>query len=238
MKIKLSPQRRDDVLVISKTGDALRVNGLLFDFSQMAAGDTLPRAAIKSEWFAGNVDRLADELVVTLLLPNPWNYSPEQAFPADLVRVPDGDVLLPRALPNPDGAQTPAVSPDFTEDVGIIDWSQLITAEMKAASAQAERLAESKSQLAARNTTAAVQIDRITDRIETLGYGIEAGEATPEDEAERAALMISLKAWKAYKFALGKVTAQATWPTAPVWPAEPAIPEIEAAPMLVADEEI
>ncbi|WP_241190691.1 phage tail protein [Pseudomonas chlororaphis] len=109
---------------------------------------------------------------------------------------------------------------------------------MKAAAAQADRLAESKAQLAARNTTAAVQIDRITDRIETLGYGIEAGEATPEDEAEQATLMISLKAWKAYKFALGKVTAQTTWPTAPVWPAEPAIPEIEAAPMLVADEEI
>ncbi|UQS92793.1 phage tail protein [Pseudomonas chlororaphis subsp. piscium] len=109
---------------------------------------------------------------------------------------------------------------------------------MKAAAAQAERLAESKAQLAARNATAAAQIDRITDRIETLGYGIEAGEATSEDEAEQAALMLSLKTWKAYKFALGKVTAQVTWPTTPVWPAEPAIPEIEAAPMLVADEEI
>ncbi|WP_051423554.1 hypothetical protein [Pseudomonas chlororaphis] len=108
---------------------------------------------------------------------------------------------------------------------------------MKAAEALAERLAESKAQLAARNATAAAQIDRITDRIETLGYGIEAGEATPEDEAEQAALIVNLKTWKAYKFALGKVIAQATWPTAPAWPAEPPIPEIAAAPMLAAEAE-
>ncbi|AIS15874.1 tail fiber assembly protein [Pseudomonas chlororaphis subsp. aurantiaca] len=121
--------------------------------------------------------------------------------------------------------------------VGVIDWSQLITAEMKAAEALAERLAESKAQLATRNAMAAAQIDRITDRIETLGYGIEAGEATPEDEAEHASLLPSLKAWKTYKFALGKVTAQATWPTAPAWPIEPAIPEIAAAPMLAEESE-
>ncbi|WP_050999748.1 phage tail protein [Pseudomonas chlororaphis] len=108
---------------------------------------------------------------------------------------------------------------------------------MKAAEALAERLAESKAQLAARNATAAAQIDRITDRIETLGYGIEAGEATPEDAAEQAALAVNLKTWKAYKFALGKVTAQTTWPAAPVWPVEPPIPEIIAAPMF-ADEEM
>ena len=75
------------------------------------------------------------------------------------------------------------------------------------------------------------QIARIQDRIDTIGYGIEAGEATPEDEAEQAALMLSLKSWKAYKFALGKVTAQPTWHASPVWPVEPAIPEIEASPM-------
>ncbi|WP_277594217.1 phage tail protein [Pseudomonas chlororaphis] len=108
---------------------------------------------------------------------------------------------------------------------------------MKAAEVLAERLAESKAQLTARNATAAAQIDRITDRIETLGYGIEAGEATPDDEAEQAALAVNLKTWKAYKFALGKVTAQTTWPTAPAWPVEPAIPDIAAAPMLAAEAE-
>ncbi|MNG29323.1 hypothetical protein D3C84_1147340 [compost metagenome] len=78
------------------------------------------------------------------------------------------------------------------------------------------------------------QIARIQDRIDTLGYGIDAGEASAEDEAEQAALLVSVKAWKAYKFSLGKVTVQPTWYAAPVWPAEPAIPEIVAAPESIA----
>jgi hypothetical protein len=96
--------------------------------------------------------------------------------------------------------------------------------------------ATSTNQLATLNTAAAAQIARIQDRIDTLGYGVDAGEATEEDEAELAALTISLKAWKAYKFALGKVTKQPTWPAAPVWPVEPAIPVIEADPETLPSE--
>jgi hypothetical protein len=50
------------------------------------------------------------------------------------------------------------------------------------------------------------------------GYGIDSGEATEEDEAELAALTVNLKGWKTYKFQLGKVATQATWPTAPAIP--------------------
>ena len=114
-----------------------------------------------------------------------------------------------------------------------IDWAQLITKEMKEAASEARSLAKAKSDLLERSSAAAQQIARIQDRIETLGYGIEAGEATEEEETEAAALAPVLKAWKAYKFALGKVTAQPTWHQAPVWPVAPAIPEIAAAPMLV-----
>ena len=114
-----------------------------------------------------------------------------------------------------------------------IDWSQLITKEMKDAATEARTLAKAKSDLLERSSAAAQQIARIQDRIETLGYGIEAGDATEEEETEAAALAPVLKAWKAYKFALGKVTAQPTWHQAPVWPVAPAIPEIAAAPMLV-----
>ncbi|PHN43474.1 phage tail protein [Pseudomonas syringae] len=114
-----------------------------------------------------------------------------------------------------------------------IDWSQLITKEMKDAATEARSLAKAKSDLLERSSAAAQQIARIQDRIETLGYGIEAGDATEEEETEAASLAPVLKAWKAYKFALGKVTAQPTWHQAPVWPVAPAIPEIAAAPMLV-----
>ena len=112
-----------------------------------------------------------------------------------------------------------------------IDWSQLITKAMKDAAALAARLVAMKAELAEKNAKAVVQIARIQDRVDTLGYGIDAGEATEEDEAEQVALLISIKAWKAYKFALGKVTAKASWPANPEWPVEPVVPVIAADPM-------
>ena len=111
-----------------------------------------------------------------------------------------------------------------------IDWSQLVTKAMKDAAVQAAQLVQAKTELSAKNAKAIAQISRIQDRVDTLGYGIDAGEATEEDEAEQAALMINLKAWKGYKFALGKITAQPTWYAAPVWPPEPAVPVIAADP--------
>jgi hypothetical protein len=233
MKIHLFPQRRDDALFVVRSGSSLIVNGETFDFSPMADGDTLPAAALSSSWFFGQVDNIGGELAFSLILPLPVNYSQAQAFPSPLHNVPDGPVALPQPLPSdePPGEQEPSLP-----RAGSIDWSQLITRGEKEAQAAADRLALAKVELAARNLTAATQIDRITDRIETLGYGIEVGEATPEDEAEQAALIVSLKAWKAYKFALGKVTTKEGWYDSPAWPVEPPIPEIVADPMLVADE--
>ncbi|TBN49189.1 phage tail protein [Pseudomonas sp. BGI-2] len=111
-----------------------------------------------------------------------------------------------------------------------IDWSKLITKAMKDAAATAAHLVLMKAELAARNAQCVLQIARIQDRIDTIGFGIEIGEATAEDEAEQAALLINIKAWKKYKFDLGKVTAQPTWHAAPVWPVIPAIPVIIADP--------
>jgi hypothetical protein len=99
MRINLSPQRRDDTLAVVKVGNTLAINGEVFDFSNMQNGDTLPIGAIQSLWFAGEVNKEGDELSLSLYLPNPWNYSPEQAFPANLINVPDGPVVLPQSLP-------------------------------------------------------------------------------------------------------------------------------------------
>jgi hypothetical protein len=98
MRINLSPQRRDDALEVIKTGDVLTVNGEDFDLSPIGDGDTLPASAITSEWFLDKAERINGELVLTLILPNPWNYSPEQAFPAPL-EVQDGPVVFPGPLP-------------------------------------------------------------------------------------------------------------------------------------------
>jgi hypothetical protein len=115
-----------------------------------------------------------------------------------------------------------------------IDWSQLVTKDMKDAAVQVEQLAKARAELAAKNAKAVTQIARIQDRVDTLGYGIDVGEATDEDQTEQAALIVSLKAWKTYKFALGKVTVQPTWYAAPVWPIEPAVPVIVADPEAIA----
>lgn len=98
MIIKLSPQRRDDTLTVFKTGEVLTVNGEDFNLAPVGEGDTLPNAAIASFWFAGDVDRINGELVLTLCLPLPWNYSQEQAYPVPLVDVPDGPVVFPPPL--------------------------------------------------------------------------------------------------------------------------------------------
>lgn len=111
-----------------------------------------------------------------------------------------------------------------------IDWSQLITKSMKDAAIQAAQLLAAKAELSARNSKALTQIARIQERIDTIGYGIDAGEATQEDEAEQAALLVDVKAWKTYKFALGKVKVQPTWYAAPIWPTEPNVPVIVADP--------
>lgn len=236
MKIILSPQRRKDTLIAVKSGDVLTLNSVRFDLSPIGEGDTLPFDAIHSQWLPGSIERLNGELTLTLLFPNPSNYSQAQAFPSPLLNVPDGVVVFP----GPEQADYVAPQPDPAEPVtdGVIDWSRLVTQEMKAAAILAAQLAAVKSDLAERNTRAATEISRIQDRIDTLGYGIEIGEATPEEEAEQAALAAPLKAWKVYKYALGKVTTQPGWFESPVWPAEPPVPQIIASPMLLRSEDI
>lgn len=232
MIIKLCPQRRDDTLAVIRAGETLMLNGEAFDLSAIGEGDTLPRSAVSCEWFAGDVERTDGELVVTLILPIPWNYSQEQAFPVDLISVPDGEVVFPKPVAPLDGVPGEEEPVSFPERIGVIDWTQLVTKAMKESAIQAAQLAQAKADLAARNSKAMTQIARIQDRIDTIGFGIDIGEATAEDEAEQAALLATLKAWKAYKFALGKVTTQPTWYQAPVWPIEPQIPDIIAAPLL------
>ena len=107
MIIKLSPQRRDDKLEVSRVGAVLTINGEAFDFSKMASGDTLPASAISSPWFSGQVDNVGGELELTLILPLPANYSSEQAFPVPLENVPDGPVVFPAPIPEPLTATTP-----------------------------------------------------------------------------------------------------------------------------------
>lgn len=98
MKIILVPTRTDETVSYEKRGNTLLVNGQLADFSRMKEGDFLPRLAIDSPWFDGNVTFENGSLVLVLIIPLPENYSQEQAFPQPLLDVPDGPVELPKPL--------------------------------------------------------------------------------------------------------------------------------------------
>ncbi|MCM2432107.1 hypothetical protein [Agrobacterium rosae] len=95
MKISLSPQRRDDKLTVEKTGDRLRINGELFNFSPLPDGATIPAGVTPCEWIVGPVSRINGEIELTLILPTGANPSKAVAFPEPLVSPPDGVVALP-----------------------------------------------------------------------------------------------------------------------------------------------
>lgn len=95
MIIKLSPQRRDDVLAVSIVGDVISLNGEAFDFGPLAEGATLSPGSIDSEWFAGTVSRENGGVRLTLLLPHGCNPSQNVAFPQPIVTQGDGPVTLP-----------------------------------------------------------------------------------------------------------------------------------------------
>ena len=95
MKLIFSPQRRDDTLTLSKSGDALTVNGTVYDFSPLPDGATLPREAIDCEWICGNVERVNGELVIPILLPHGPDASEAARFPERMAVIIDGGVVLP-----------------------------------------------------------------------------------------------------------------------------------------------
>ncbi|MDW9839212.1 hypothetical protein GOB05_04305 [Sinorhizobium meliloti] len=109
MIINLSPQRRDDLLEVTKAGDALTINGVAFDFSALPDGATMPAGEVPCEWLVGPVERVASELHLTLILPHGPNASQAVAFPAPIIDPPDGVIALPIDPP-------PAPLADATEE--------------------------------------------------------------------------------------------------------------------------
>lgn len=95
MIIKLSPLRDDKSLSVNVTGDAITINGEVFDFTQLPDGATLPVKSIKSGYFAGPVERINGQLYITLYLPHGANPPRHVAFPETIYVTQDGPVKLP-----------------------------------------------------------------------------------------------------------------------------------------------
>ena len=95
MRINLSPVRLDEQLLLDVEGDVIMANGEEFDFSPLPDGATLPRPAILSDWFTGDVSRIDGELHLTIRLPWGANAPEETRFPVPIVVAEDGSVELP-----------------------------------------------------------------------------------------------------------------------------------------------
>ena len=96
MKITLVPQRRDDAIVVSKSGDTLTFNGSTYDFSVIPDGATLPASAVDCEYITGSVERINGVLQISLVLPHGPNPTQAVAFPEPLINPADGVLELPQ----------------------------------------------------------------------------------------------------------------------------------------------
>lgn len=95
MKINLSPQRRDEVITVTKVGDALVINGDVLDFAPLLNGSTLPAEAIDNPWIIGDVHRVDGQIELTMILPHAADASYEARFPVPLILNSNGPVELP-----------------------------------------------------------------------------------------------------------------------------------------------
>ncbi|MFG0272094.1 tail fiber assembly protein [Pseudomonas sp. zjy_14] len=197
MIIKLSPVRSDVSLSVSKSGDTLEVNGVALDFSRLPDGATLPAEAVGCEFVIAPVQRINGGLVLTLMLPHAADAAQGARFPVDLYPA-DGQVQLPGLELGDHLDATP----------GVIDWSQVITAEAKAQEAAEQLLASVAADLTQRRAVADAAIAPLQD-------AVELEEAT---EAE-ATLLIK---WKRYRVALSRLPEQEGYPNEIDWPAPPA----------------
>ncbi|WP_232244428.1 tail fiber assembly protein [Pseudomonas putida] len=198
MLIKLSPIRSDAPLVVFRFKDQLTVNGVALDFTELQEGASLPPEAVGSSDVLEPIERVNGQLVVTLRLPHAADAPESARFPADIINPSDGPVSLPGLEI---GEPQPAVS-------GVIDWSMMVTSEMKAAKVAAETLARAQAESARLRKIA-------DDAIAPMQDAVELGRA---DQAKQDLL----KAWKNYRLDLVEVPEQAGYPASIDWPAPPA----------------
>lgn len=197
MIIKLSPVRSDLSLSVLKQGDTLQVNSAALDFSRLPDGATLPAEAVGCDFVIGPVERINGDLVLTLMLPHAADAPQAARFPVDLYPG-DGQVQLPGLELGDRLASTP----------GVIDWSQVITADDKAQAATEQLLAAVAADLAQRRAAADAAIAPLQD-------AVDIDEATTDEEAR-------LKLWKKYRVALSRLPEQEGYPNEIDWPAPPA----------------
>lgn len=95
MKINLDPVFSEDTIIAFVSGDSITVNEVLFDFSKLLYGYSLPSSAIDSEYFIGPVTRTeTGHIELTLRFPHPFDASENMRFPEPIFAK-DGVVMFP-----------------------------------------------------------------------------------------------------------------------------------------------
>jgi len=197
MIIKLSPVRSDLQLAVVKVGETIEVNGVALNFSSLADGATLPAEAVGCEFVIAPVERINGDLVLTLMLPHAADAPQAARFPVDLYPA-DGQVQLPGL----------DLGERLAATAGVIDWSQVVTAEAKAQAAADQLIAAVVADLAQRRAIADAAIAPLQD-------AVDIDEATTDEEGR-------LKLWKKYRVALNRLAEQPGYPATIDWPAPPA----------------
>ncbi|SER03916.1 hypothetical protein [Thalassovita taeanensis] len=95
MKITLIPQRRNEVLDLSRSGDTLTINGETFDLSGIPEGASLPRDAVSCDWLASDIERVDGTLRLSLILPHGATAPDAATFPTPITVTEDGPIDLP-----------------------------------------------------------------------------------------------------------------------------------------------
>lgn len=95
MKLTFSPQLRAAPVAVSVTGDAIEIDGVIYDFAPLAEGDVLPREAVDCPWLASDVTRDEGHITLALILPHGSAAPQETLFPEPLTITSDGPVPLP-----------------------------------------------------------------------------------------------------------------------------------------------
>lgn len=115
MIIKRSPVFSECTLIVSRSRDILTLNGVSFDFTEIAEGDILPADAVNSPFVTSDVTRADGAITLTIRWPHGADADEAERHPEPY---------------------TPPNGP--TGEAGQIDWSQRTTAADRAAEAAAQ----------------------------------------------------------------------------------------------------
>lgn len=95
MTLELRPCHRVFPITYVVLGEALVVDGEIFDFAQLGEGEVLPRSAVSGQWLQSDVERVGGVLRMAILMPYLEPASEAVRFPAPVEMVSDGPVPLP-----------------------------------------------------------------------------------------------------------------------------------------------